>query len=130
PIEAYEHGSLIAWESGTATTYALHAAQERGQLYISPGTEVYEGMVVGEHIRENDLEVNVCKKKHLTSIRRATAEEALRLDTPRSLSIDDALEIMKEDELLEITPKTFRLRKKFLSRSERNRQKKLAKTNR
>lgn len=130
PIEAHEHGSLIAWESGTATTYALHAAQERGQLYISPGTEVYEGMVVGEHIRDNDLEVNVCKKKHLTSIRRATAEETLRLDTPRSLSIDDALEIMKDDELLEITPKTFRLRKKYLSRSERNKQKKYAKTER
>ncbi len=128
-IETREHGSLIAWESGTATTYALHAAQERGQLYVSPGTEVYGGMVVGEHIRDSDLEVNICKKKHLTSIRRATAEEALRLDTPRQLSIDDALEIMKDDELLEITPKTFRLRKKFLSRSERNKQKKFAKTN-
>lgn len=128
PIETHEHGSLIAWESGTATTYALHAAQDRGQMYVSPGTEVYEGMVVGEHIRDNDLEVNICKKKHLTSIRRATAEEALRLDTPRSLSIDDALEVMKDDELLEITPKTFRLRKKYLSRSERNKQKKYAKT--
>ncbi|MBA4600856.1 translational GTPase TypA [Thermoactinomyces mirandus] len=126
PIETHEHGSLIAWESGTATTYALHTAQERGQLYISPGTKVYEGMVVGEHIRDNDLEVNICKKKHLTSIRRATAEEALRLDTPRQLSIDDALEIMKDDELLEITPKTFRLRKKYLSRSERNKRKKFA----
>jgi GTP-binding protein len=123
-IEAYDHGSLIAWESGTATTYALHAAQERGQLYITPGTEVYEGMVVGQHIRETDLEVNVCKKKHLTSIRRATAEEALRLDTPRQLSIDDALEIMKEDELLEITPKTFRLRKKLLKKNERDRARK------
>ena len=123
-IEAYDHGSLIAWESGTATTYALHAAQDRGQLYITPGTEVYEGMVVGQHIRENDLEVNVCKKKHLTSIRRATAEEALRLDTPRQLSIDDALEIMKDDELLEITPKTFRLRKKYLKKNERDRARK------
>ncbi|AUS08480.1 translational GTPase TypA [Laceyella sacchari] len=123
-IETHDFGSLIAWESGTATTYALHSAQERGQLYITPGTEVYEGMVVGQHIRENDLEVNVCKKKHLTSIRRATAEEALRLDTPRQLSIDDALEIMKEDELLEITPKTFRLRKKYLARNERARHQK------
>ncbi|MFC7440901.1 translational GTPase TypA [Laceyella putida] len=120
-METHEFGSLIAWEAGTATTYALHSAQERGQLYITPGTEVYEGMVVGQHIRENDLEVNVCKKKHLTSIRRATAEEALRLDTPRQLSIDDALEIMKEDELLEITPKTFRLRKKYLAKNERAR---------
>lgn len=120
-IETHEFGSLIAWESGTATTYALHSAQERGQLYITPGTEVYEGMVVGQHIRENDLEVNVCKKKHLTSIRRATAEEALRLDAPRRLSIDDALELMKDDELLEVTPKTFRLRKKYLSKNERAR---------
>ncbi|SEN35963.1 translational GTPase TypA [Lihuaxuella thermophila] len=120
-IDTHDYGSLIAWESGTATTYALHSAQERGQLYITPGTEVYEGMVVGQHIRENDLEVNVCKKKHLTSIRRATAEEALRLDAPRNLTIDDALEILKEDELLEVTPKTFRLRKKYLSKNERAR---------
>jgi len=127
-IETHEYGSLIAWESGTATTYALHSAQERGRLYITPGTEVYEGMVVGQHIRENDLEVNVCKKKHLTSIRRATAEEALRLDTPRQLSIDDALEIMKEDELLEVTPKTFRLRKKYLSKNERARHAKQKRT--
>lgn len=121
-IDTHEYGSLIAWESGTATTYALHSAQERGQLFITPGTEVYEGMVVGQHIRDNDLEVNVCKKKHLTSIRRATAEEALRLDTPRLLSIDDAIEILKDDELLEVTPKTFRLRKKYLSKNERARQ--------
>lgn len=127
-IQTHEHGSLIAWESGTATTYALHSAQERGQLYITPGTEVYEGMVVGQHIRENDLEVNVCKKKHLTSIRRATAEEALRLDTPKHLTIDDALEIMKEDEFLEVTPKTFRLRKKHLSKNERTRYAKQKKT--
>lgn len=120
-IETHDYGSLIAWESGTATTYALHSAQERGQLFITPGTEVYEGMIVGQHIRENDLEVNVCKKKHLTSIRRATAEEALRLDTPRSISIDDAIEYLKEDELLEVTPKTFRLRKKYLSKNERAR---------
>jgi GTP-binding protein len=121
-IDTYDNGSLVAWESGTATTYALHAAQERGQLYITPGTEVYEGMVVGQHIRENDLDVNVCKKKHLTSIRRATAEEALRLDTPRVLSLDDAIELLKEDELLEVTPKTFRIRKKYLSKNERARQ--------
>jgi GTP-binding protein len=120
-IEAHEFGSLVAWETGTATAYALHSAQERGTLYITPGTEVYEGMVVGQHIRENDLDVNVCKKKHLTGIRRATAEEAIRLDTPRRLSIDDALEIMKEDELLEVTPNTFRLRKKYLAKNERAR---------
>ncbi len=121
-IDTHDNGSLVAWETGTATTYALHAAQERGQLYITPGTEVYEGMVVGQHIRENDLDVNVCKKKHLTSIRRATAEEALRLDPPRLLSLDDAIELLKEDELLEVTPKIFRIRKKYLSKNERARQ--------
>jgi GTP-binding protein len=120
-IETHEFGSLIAWETGTATTYALHSAQERGQLYITPGTPVYEGMVVGEHIRHNDLEVNVCKKKHLTSIRRATAEEALRLDSPRLLTLDEAMELLKEDELLEVTPKTFRLRKKYLQKNMRTR---------
>ncbi|WP_044640464.1 translational GTPase TypA [Risungbinella massiliensis] len=118
-IDNHDFGSLVAWETGTATTYALHAAQDRGHLYISPGTEVYEGMVVGEHIRENDLEVNVCKKKHLTSIRSATKEEALRLDTPRQMSIDEAIEILKDDELLEVTPATFRLRKKYLAKNER-----------
>lgn len=123
-IDDHDFGSLIAWETGTATTYGLHAAQSRGQLYITPGTEVYEGMVVGQHNRENDLEVNVCKKSHLTNIRSATKDEALRLDTPRQLSIDEAIEILKEDELLEVTPKIFRLRKKYLRKNERARQQK------
>lgn len=124
-INTHEFGSLIAWESGIATTYAIHSAQERGQMFIVPGVEVYEGMIVGQHIRENDLEVNVCKKKHLTSIRRATAEEALRLDPPRHMSLDEALEYIKDDELLEVTPKTFRLRKKYLEKNVRARQSKL-----
>lgn len=120
-IDTHGYGSLIAWETGTATTYAIHSVQERGQLFITPGTEVYEGMVVGEHIRENDLEVNVCKKKHLTSIRSATKEETLRLDSPRQMSLDDAIEYLKDDELLEVTPKTFRIRKRYLSKTERAR---------
>lgn len=120
-LETHDFGSLIAWETGTATTYAIHSAQDRGQMYITPGVDVYEGMVVGEHIRENDLEVNVCKKKHLTSIRRATAEETLRLDSPRKLSLDEALEILKDDELLEVTPLHFRLRKKYLQKNVRTR---------
>lgn len=120
-IDTHGFGSLIAWESGTATTYALHSAQERGQMFVTPGTDVYEGMVIGQHIRDNDLEVNVCKKKHLTSIRSATKEEALRLDTPRQMSIDDAIEYLKDDELLEVTPKTFRIRKRYLSKTDRSR---------
>ena len=121
-IQTRNFGSLIAWEQGVATTYSLHSAQERGQLFITPGAEVYEGMIVGQHIRDSDLEFNVCRKKHLTSIRRSTAEEALRLDTPRLLSLDDAIEYLADDELLEVTPAAFRLRKRLLSKDERSRQ--------
>jgi GTP-binding protein len=121
-IQTRSNGSLIAWEPGTATTYGLHAAQERGQLFIGAGTEVYEGMIIGQHIRESDLEVNVCRKKHLTNIRSSTAEEALRLETPRGLSLDDAIEYLADDELLEVTPVAFRLRKRLLSKHDRSRQ--------
>jgi len=121
-IQTRSNGSLIAWETGTATTYGLHAAQERGQLFITPGTEVYEGMIIGQHIRESDLEVNVCRKKHLTNIRSSTAEEALRLEPPRLLSLDDAIEYLAADELLEVTPTAFRLRKRLLSKHDRSRQ--------
>jgi GTP-binding protein len=120
-IQNNDFGSLIAWEAGTSTTYAIHAVQERGQMFITPGTEVYEGMIIGQHIRDTDLEVNVCKKKHLTSIRNATKEETLKLDSTRQMTIDDAIEYLKEDELLEVTPKIFRLRKKYLSKNERAR---------
>jgi GTP-binding protein len=82
---------------------------------------VYEGQVVGQHTRERDLEVNVCKKKHLTNMRNSTAEEAIRLEPPRVLSLDDAIEYLEDDELLEITPKSFRLRKRILNKSERDR---------
>jgi GTP-binding protein len=121
-IQTRSNGSLIAWEPGTTTAYGLHAAQERGQLFITPGTEVYEGMIIGQHIRESDLEVNVCRKKHLTNIRNSGSEEALRLETPRDLSLDDAIEYLAEDELLEVTPEGFRLRKRLLSKHDRSRQ--------
>jgi GTP-binding protein len=121
PVAARELGSLVAWESGVTATYGLNAAQERGQLFLGPGVEVYEGQVVGQHIRERDLEVNVCKKKHLTNMRNSTAEEALRLESPRVLSLDDAIEFLAEDELLEVTPKAFRLRKRLLSKHDRDR---------
>ena len=126
-IQTRSNGSLIAWEPGQATTYGLHAAQERGQLFVPAGTEVYEGMIVGQHIRESDLEVNVCRKKHLTNIRNSGSEEALRLETPRDLSIDDAIEYLAEDELLEVTPVGFRLRKRLLSKHDRSRQASIAK---
>src|SRR5919205_1205411 len=123
-IQSRNFGSLIAWEQGQATTYGLHAAQERGQLFIAPGTDVYEGMIVGQHIREDDLEVNVARKKHLTNIRSSTAEEALRLESPRNLSLDDCIEYIAEDELVEVTPKSLRLRKRVLNTDERRRQRK------
>ena len=122
PIATRSLGSLIAWEPGVTTTFGLHAAQERGQLFIGATIEVYEGMVIGQHIREKDLEVNVCKKKHLTNMRSSNSEEALRLEPPRNLSLDDAIEYLAEDELLEVTPKAFRLRKRILSHHDRARQ--------
>jgi GTP-binding protein len=118
------NGSLIATEAGTATTFGLYGAQERGQMFISAGTDVYEGMVVGQHIRSRDLEVNVCRKKHLTNMRSSGADDALRLEPPRVLSLDDAIEYIGDDELVEVTPKSFRLRKKTLSIDERKREQK------
>jgi GTP-binding protein len=120
-LQTRNFGSLIAWEHGTATTYALYSAQERGQLFIPSGTEVYEGMIVGQHIREDDLEVNVARKKQLTNIRSSSAEEAMRLDSPRNLSLDECIEYIGDDELVEVTPKSLRLRKKMLNTDERRR---------
>jgi GTP-binding protein len=107
-------GSLVASEAGTATTYAIHAVQERGVMFIEPQTEVYMGMIVGENSREQDMDVNVCKQKHLTNIRNAGGEEALRLERPRLMSLEEALEQIAEDELCEVTPKAIRLRKQWL----------------
>jgi GTP-binding protein len=123
-ISTRPNGSLIATEPGMSTAFGLYGAQERGQLFISAGVEVYEGMVVGQHIRARDLEVNVCRKKHLTNMRSSGADEALRLEPPRVLSLDDAIEYIGDDELVEVTPKSFRLRKKILTMDERKRQQK------
>jgi len=120
-IDARNFGSLVAWEDGTTTTYGLSQAQERGQLFLGPGVDVYEGMVVGEHIREFDLEVNVVKRKHLTNMRSSTSDIAVKLDGIRDLSLDDAIEFLADDELLEVTPKNFRIRKKILSKQDRDR---------
>jgi GTP-binding protein len=120
-IAPREVGSLIAWETGVTSTFGLNGAQERGQLFVNAGVDVYEGQIVGQHIREKDLEVNVCKKKHLTNMRNSTAEEAIRLEPIRQLSLDDAIEFLADDELLEVTPKSFRLRKRLLSKHDRDR---------
>ena len=114
-----ESGSLVAWESGVAVTYGLFNAQERGRLFIKPGTKVYEGMIVGMNPKHEDVSVNVCKKKHMTNMRATGADESLRLVPPMELSLEQCLEFMADDELLEITPQNLRLRKKILSRTER-----------
>ncbi|ABO49018.1 GTP-binding protein TypA [Desulforamulus reducens MI-1] len=119
-------GVLIAFETGDATFYGLNAAQDRGTLFVVPGTKVYEGMVVGEHVREQDIEVNICKKKQLTNHRSSTAEATVKLEEARIMSLEEALEYLSDDELLEITPKSLRIRKKFLEKNERARAKKAA----
>jgi GTP-binding protein len=123
-IQARLQGSLIASETGATTSYGLYGAQERGQLFLGPGLDVYEGQIVGQHQRAKDLEVNVCRKKHLTNIRSSGADDALRLETPRNLSLDDAIEYIDDDELVEVTPKHFRLRKRLLTLDERKREQK------
>jgi GTP-binding protein len=108
------NGALVADRPGTATTYALYNLQERGELFIRPGTRVYEGMIIGENAKTVDLDVNVTKEKKLTNMRSSTSEEAIRLVPFRELSLEQALEFINADELVEITPKSIRLRKKIL----------------
>lgn len=109
------NGSLISWETGEAVTYGLFNAQERGNLFIGAGTPVYAGMIVGECPKQEDIALNVCKKKHLTSIRSKGADEALILTPPKVMSLEQAIEYIGEDELIEVTPKSIRLRKKILN---------------
>lgn len=120
-ISYRKNGALIAYENGTAVTYGLFNAQDRGSLFISPGEEVYAGMIVGENPRTEDIEVNVCKTKHLTNTRASSADDALRLVPPKLLSLEQALDYIDTDELLEITPEHFRLRKKILDSTARYR---------
>jgi GTP-binding protein len=127
PMAGREAGSIVAWEPGVTTTYGLKNAEERGILFYGPGVDVYEGMVVGEHQRPGDLTVNVCKKKHMTNVRAARGEMEIRLTPPRQMSLDEALEYLAEDELLELTPQNYRIRKRILDSHERGKQTKLAK---
>ncbi|MFZ2096488.1 MAG: translational GTPase TypA [Anaerolineales bacterium] len=122
-----EAGSIVAWEPGVTTTYGLKNAEERGILFYGPGVDVYEGMVVGEHQRPGDLTVNVCKKKHMTNVRAARGEMEIRLTPARQMSLDEAIEYLADDELLEVTPQNYRIRKRILDSHERGRQTKLAK---
>lgn len=126
-ISSRSTGSIVAWETGDSSTYGLKNAEERGTLFIGAGVPVYEGMVVGETQRGEDLAVNVCKKKHLTNMRQANKDIEVRLTPPRLMSLDEAIEYLAEDELLEVTPLNFRIRKKILNTEERGKTEKRTK---
>lgn len=121
-INSRNSNSLVAWEAGITSTYGLKNAEERGILFVNPGIEVYEGMVIGETLRGLDVVVNVCKKKHLTNMRSSNKDIEIRLTPPRDLSLDEAIEYLAEDELLEVTPLNYRIRKKILNTEERGKQ--------
>ena len=121
-IAGREFGSLIAHETGEAIVYGLFNAQDRGELFIGPGTKVYAGMVVGQNPKGGDIVVNVCKKKHLSNMRASGSDEALRLTPPKVLSLEEAIEFLAGDELLEVTPKNIRIRKVILDHTMRLRE--------
>lgn len=121
-IQARTRGVLVAWEQGTSVTYGLYNAQERGELLIGAGVDVYEGMIVGINSRNEDIAINVCKEKHLTNTRASGSDDALRLVPPLQMSLEKAIEFIAEDELVEVTPKNIRLRKKTLDTKTRERE--------
>ncbi len=121
-VDARSHGSLVAWETGTTTTFGLKNAEGRGTLFVGPGIEVYRGMVVGENQRPDDIEINVCKTKHLTNMRNSIREINHRLVTPREMSLDQYIEFLADDEFLEVTPKNLRIRKRVLDHGARIRE--------
>ncbi|TLY43729.1 MAG: translational GTPase TypA [Nitrospirae bacterium] len=123
-FEVEPHGSLIAYETGTSSAYGLNIAQERGALFIGPGVEVYQGMVVGENARDEDLDVNVCKAKHLTNMRASGSDEAIVLTPPREMTLEFALEYIGPDEVVEVTPASIRIRKRLLEPEERRKARK------
>jgi GTP-binding protein len=123
-IPGRTRGVLVQMEQGTSLAYSLDNLQERGRLFIGPGVDVYEGMIVGENSRENDLVVNVCKGKKLTNVRASGSDDAVKLTPPVDFSLEQALEYIEDDELLEITPVNIRMRKKILNEIERKRARK------
>lgn len=118
-IQYRKQGSLIAFETGESVTYGLYSAQERGTLFIGPGEKVYSGMVIGENAKTDDIEVNVCKTKHLTNTRASGSDDALRLIPISKLSLEGCLEFLAQDELLEVTPENLRIRKQILNHEQR-----------
>ena len=121
PMRMRASGSLVADRSGTATPYAMLALQERGALFVEPGTEVYEGMIVGENSRADEMDVNIAKERKLTNVRQSSGEELERLVPPRLLSLEQALEFCSDDECVEVTPSVVRLRKVVLGGKDRGR---------
>ena len=120
-IPGRTRGSLVAFESGTTTAYGLNSVLDRGELFLEPGVEVYEGMIIGENTRDQDMDVNPCKKKHLTNTRASGSDDALKLTPPKVLSLEQAIEFIDQDELLEVTPSSLRIRKRILDPRERKR---------
>jgi len=123
-IPGRSRGALVAFEAGETTGYGIFGLQDRGTMFIVPGQTVYEGSIIGENTREMDMDVNPCKKKNVTNMRTSASDEALRLTAPRILSLEQALEYINKDELVEVTPKSIRLRKAILSRTLRGRERK------
>jgi GTP-binding protein len=128
-IESRTGGSIVAWENGQATTYGLKNAEERGVLFVRAGVDIYEGMVIGESARPEDLTINICKKRHLTNMRQSNKEIEERLKVPREMSLDECIEYLGSDELLEVTPDNLRIRKRILNTEQRGREVKRAKEN-
>jgi len=120
-------GVLVVMEPGETSAYALFNLQERGVLFVGPGTSVYEGMIIGQNAKESDMVVNPCKGKKLTNVRASGSDDAIRLTPPRNLSLEQALEYIDDDELVEITPKSLRMRKKYLDANQRKKFEKIAK---
>jgi GTP-binding protein len=118
-IEMRPTGSLVADRSGSATSYAIFNLQERGVIFIAPGADIYEGMIIGENSRSSDLDVNIIKEKKLTNMRASTSDEAVRLIPPKILNLEQAIEFVRSDEVVEVTPKSIRLRKKILKANQR-----------
>ena len=121
-IQTRERGSIVVHETGETNAYGLFNTQERGRLFVGPGVEVYEGMIVGESARNEDIVCNVCKTKHLTNTRASGSDDALRLVPPTILSLEQCMEFISDDELLEVTPVSLRLRKTILSKEARMKQ--------
>ena len=120
-IQKTRNGAIIATDSGVTTPYALEMGESRGELFIGPGTNVYQGMIVGLYQRNDDLEMNVCKAKHLTNMRSSSSDGTVQLTPFTDLSLEQCIDFIEDDELLEVTPKSLRLRKRFLDPNQRKR---------